>query len=318
LIYDDVVTKESVSTPDMIAKTTDALALSYNLGAVDGKRRFIGTRYHFADSYRTVLERGTAVARVYKATADGKEDGEPVLITREALSEKRRDMGPYIFSAQMMQDPAADRTQGFREDWLRYYKGSPIDVGKGTNKYILVDAASEKRKENDYTAMWVIGLGADGNYYALDMVRDRLNLTQRADALFKLHRRWRPTAPVRYEKYGLMADIEHVKDRQERDNYRFPIVEVGGQTAKNDRIRRLVPSFEQGKWYLPETLHYTDYQGQTRDLVRDYVEQEYKAFPVPVHDDMLDAQSRIAEPDLPLIWPKLDNAPKVNHAAPPD
>lgn len=46
LNYDDIVTRESVTTPEMMQKTTDALALSYNLGAHGGKRRFIGTRYH--------------------------------------------------------------------------------------------------------------------------------------------------------------------------------------------------------------------------------------------------------------------------------
>ena len=45
----------------------------------------------------------------------------------------------------------------------------------GLSRYILVDPASEKKKDNDYTAMVVIGLGADDNYYILDIVRDRLN-----------------------------------------------------------------------------------------------------------------------------------------------
>lgn len=36
LVYDDVVTRESVTTPEMIAKTTEALELSYNLGADNG------------------------------------------------------------------------------------------------------------------------------------------------------------------------------------------------------------------------------------------------------------------------------------------
>jgi len=76
LVYDDVVTKESVNTPEMIEKTTESLALSYNLGAQHGHRRFIGTRYHFNDSYREVIARGTATPRIYAATKDGKVEGE--------------------------------------------------------------------------------------------------------------------------------------------------------------------------------------------------------------------------------------------------
>jgi predicted phage terminase large subunit-like protein len=305
LVYDDVVTRESVTSPEMIAKTTEALELSYNLGAEGGSRRFIGTRYHFNDTYKTVMDRGTAKPRIYSATSDGTFEGEPVLLTRERLAEKRRDQGPYTFSCQMLQNPAADATQGFKREWLKHYQG---DAAIGTNRYLLVDAANEKRKSSDYTAMWIIGLGADGNYYVLDMVRDRLNITQRAETVIKLHRKWKPTQ-VRYERYGMMADIEFIKRLQEEQNYRFEIQEVAGQTPKNDRIRRLIPIFEQGKFYLPDTLYRTDYEGIPRDLVHSFIEEEYLAFPVAIHDDMLDALARIAEPDLPLTWPEVEEEP---------
>lgn len=302
LIYDDLVTRESVTTPEMIAKTTAALELSYNLGADGGIKRFIGTRYHFNDSYKTVMDRQTAVPRVYTATEDGTVDGDPVLLSAELLAEKRRDMGPYTFACQMLQNPKADETQGFKEEWLRYYDDAP---SHGVNKYILVDPASEKKKSNDFTSGWVIGLGADRNYYVLDMLRDRLNLTQRARWTMDSHRKWRPQE-VRYEKYGMMADIEHIRSVQETQQYRFDVIEVGGQTSKSDRIKRLIPLFEQGRIYFPRSLHKTNYEGKVEDLVDIFKEQEFKAFPVALHDDMLDALARIAEPDLPLSWPEED------------
>jgi hypothetical protein len=117
---------------------------------------------------------------------------------------------------------------------------------------------------------------------------------------------------VRYERYGLMADIDHIKTVQEKENYRFDITEVGGITAKTDRIKRLLPMFEAGKFYLPETLHKTDYQRVPVDLVHVFVEEEYIAFPVGVHDDMFDSLSRLAEPDMKLVWPqerKTEEAP---------
>lgn len=302
LNYDDVVTRESVYTPEMIAKTTEALELSYNLGSEGGCKRFAGTRYHFNDSYKTVMDRGTAKPRIHPATDDGTFDGTPVLWTREHLAEKRRDMGPYTAACQLMQNPKADEVQGFREDWIRYYTGVADDAARFTNRYILVDAANGKRPSNDYTSMWVLGLGRDRNYYVLDMVRDRLNLTQRADTLMRLHRKWRPME-VRYEKYGMMADTDHIATVQGKENYRFDLVEVGGNIPKTDRIKRLIPLFEQRKIYFPVSYHRTDYQGVTRDLVKDFVEEEFKAFPVGLHDDMLDSLARIAEPDLSVSWP---------------
>jgi predicted phage terminase large subunit-like protein len=298
LVYDDLVTKESVTTPEMIAKTTAALELSYNLGAEGGAKRFIGTRYHYNDSYKTVMDRQTATPRIYPATADGTVTGVPVLLSPELLAEKRRDMGPYTFACQMLQDPKADETQGFKEEWIRYYEGAATN----TTKYLLVDPASGKRAHNDYTSMWVLGLGPDENYYVLDMVRDRLNLTQRARTVMDLHKRWRPHE-VRYEKYGMMADIEHIKYVQGQENYRFEITEVGGSTSKNDRIKRLIPLFEQGRFYFPRSLFKTNYEGIPEDLVQTFLHQEFKPFPVSIHDDMLDSLARIEEPDLILSWP---------------
>lgn len=302
VVYDDVVTIESVSTPDMIAKVTRAWELSRNLGATGGTTRYIGTRYHYNDTYREIMNRGAATPRVHPATDDGTVAGTPVLLTPEVLAKKRRDMGPFTFSCQMLQEPKADETQGFRTDWLSYYEGH--NDGAGMNVYMLVDAASSKKAGSDFTAILVVGLGADENYYVLDIVRDRLSLTQRADAVFELHGRWSPQR-VGYERYGLMADTEHMQDRMARENYRFEIVELSGKTPKLDRIRRLIPLFEQGRIWFPRTCFKTNYEGQPVELVQVFVEEEFKAFPVGLHDDMLDALARILDEEMDVSWPKL-------------
>lgn len=301
LVYDDVVTKASVSTPEQIVKTTEAWELSLNLGAHGGRERFIGTRYHNNDTYRTIIEREAATPRIYPATEDGTPSGRPVFISQESLDEKRRKMGPYTFGAQMLQNPVADSAQGFREEWLQKYdvhKFSP----RGMNIYITVDPASEKKRDSDYTAILVHALGPDGNYYLVDGCRARMNLTERCDRLFDLVRKWNPIA-VGYEKYGLQADIEHVKFVQELQNFRFKIVPLGGSMPKNDRIRRLVPVFEGGRYYMPVRLLYADHEGRTRDLVYELVHEEYLGFPVALHDDGLDCASRILDPELGASFP---------------
>ena len=300
-VYDDVVTRESVGTPEMIAKTTTAWELSDNLGTDGGWQRMIGTRYHRFDTYSTMIERGVKV-RLHPCTSDGSEDfSKAVLLAPETLAKKRKTQGPYTFGSQMLLNPTADKAQGFKQEWLRWW---PAQTAAGLNVYILVDPASKKKKTSDYTVIWVVGVGADENIYVLDGVRDRFNLVDRQKALFALHRKWRPIL-VGYEEYGQQADIEHMQAEMARQNYRFQIVPLGGKMAKEDRIKRMVPDFESGKVWLPESgIVRTDYEGNSVDIVRAFVQDEYEAFPVCAHDDQLDCLARIH--DIDIVYPAPD------------
>jgi predicted phage terminase large subunit-like protein len=301
LIYDDVVTRASVTGPDMIRKTTESWELSLNLGSIETTKRYIGTRYHWADTYREMMKREAAVPRLYPGTEDGTLRGKPVFLNQEQWDEKVREMGPVTASAQLLQNPTQDASDSFKRSWVQKVPRLKPDQWRRANRYILVDPASEKKKNSDYTAMAVLGLGADRNFYLLDAIRDRLNLAERTQMLFELHRRYdRPK--VGYEKYGMQADIEHIKHVQNEQNYRFAIEELGGQVAKLDRIKRLIPVFAEGRFYFPDDLWYTPYDGKPVDLVQQIIEEELLPFPVPVHEDAIDAISRIF--DMPLVWPK--------------
>lgn len=270
---------------------------------------YIGTRYHAMDTYREMINRGAVIPRIYPATEDGSESGAPVFLSRDALVAKRRAMGPYVFACQMLQNPTADKAQGFVEEWLQYWQA---ENWRGMNRYILCDPASKKKKSSDYTSMFVIGIGADKNYYTIDMVRDRLNLRERCKMLFDLHRKYSPIG-VGYEEYGMQADIEHIQYVQEQENYRFAITPLGGGMAKEDRIKRLVPIYEQGRMYLPRSLIRVNYEQRAVDLTRAFVSEEYLDFPVAGHDDMMDCQSRILDEAMQLSWPQqrvADDAPE--------
>jgi hypothetical protein len=159
-VYDDVVTRESVITSDQINKVTAAWKLSQNLGTENGRVRYIGTRYHYHDTYKVMMDRGVVKPRIYPATDNGEFDGTPVLWDRAFLEEKVRTMGPYTAACQLMQDPKADETQGFKREWLVHYDKQD---SHGMNCYLLVDPAGMKKKTSDRTAMVVIGLGGDKN-----------------------------------------------------------------------------------------------------------------------------------------------------------
>jgi len=103
------------------------------------------------------------------------------------LEEIFRDLQAYGYSGQIMQHPSPEGGGDFKQRWIKHYNNLSKDFSaNGMNIYIMVDPASGKKykgnkgkgykeADQDYTAMMVVGLHADKNYYLLDMVRDRLN-----------------------------------------------------------------------------------------------------------------------------------------------
>lgn len=300
MVYDDVVTQDSVTTQDTIDKTTRAWELSMNLGS-NGIERiwYVGTRYHFADTYKVMMDRGIKTV-IVPATIDGTTDGDPVFLSKTELAKKRRIMGPKTFASQMLLDPREESNDTFSESWIRYWPGIEYN---NLNIYIICDPAHSKKKGSDWTVFWVIGLGADKNYYVLNMIRDRVNLTEKGNILFRLHQMYDPIN-VGYEKYGMQSDVEYFRDRMSRDNYRFGITELGGtKIAKEDRIRRLFPIFEDQRIYLPERMPYTNYEGKRKNMTEVFIQEEYLTFPFAEHDDMLDSLSRILDTGLNATFP---------------
>lgn len=301
LVYDDIVTRESVSSPEMIHKVTECVSLSLNLGTREGIQRYIGTRYHYNDTYAILMERKSVIPRIYPATTNGRIDGIPVLLTQEQIEKKYRAMGSYVFSCQMLQNPIADTVQCFKKEWLTYYDSIDEECLQEMYTYILVDPAGERKLSSDYSVFIVIGTAKDNKYYLLDAYRERLSLTQKAQTLFQLHERWKPEI-VGYEKYGMQCDIEYIYTEQERRNYRFDIVPLGGNLSKRERISQLLPLFERGDIVFPAQLMYTTRNG-LRDFIHDFIHDEYLIFPFCKHDDMLDCLARITDKHLDIVFP---------------
>lgn len=324
--YDDVVTKDSVTTADMIQKTTESWELSLMLSMPGTEFRYTGTFYAYDDTYNKMIKRGIK-PRIYpcydldheNCIVDPKtgayqkmawDFNSPVLYEAEHLRNLWNDLvgedGPKTANMQLLCDPSAGLRLGFDRDDLRFYDEDPRNVSEDGNLYILCDPANDKKKDSDYTAMWVVSANPDGNLYVVDIIRDRLNLHERCQKLFYLHRKWRPLE-VRYERYGMQADIQHIMYVQGQENYRFNIRKVPapgqGTVAKDDRIERLVPLFKEHKIYLPRQLMYTDVEGSQKDMVRVFLETEFSTWPNSSYKDMLDALSRIIEPGMPVTYP---------------
>lgn len=284
LSFDDVVTQDSVTSPEMIQKTTERWQLSDNIGMPSTMKKYCGTRYHYFDTYAEVQK--VTPTTTIPATDNGEIDGNPVFLSREELDKKLADQGRYIFSAQMLLKPVAREDQKFRMEDFRYYDELPR-----LNYYIAVDPANTQSKKSDYTAMLVFGFSEDRKVYLVDGVHDKLDLGQRYRTLKALNERYKPLI-IGYERYGLQADIDFFRMENAKTNYYMPITEVGGGVSKEDRILRLQALFETKDLLFPRHLRYTQlWNGEQVDIVNN-IQVELLAFPFSEHDDLSDCLSR--------------------------
>ena len=256
LIYDDVVTRESVNTAEQISKTTESWELSDNLGSSGGRKWHVGTRYSYADTYADIIKRGAAILRHRPATDTGDISGTPVLFSQAEWERKVRDQGEATIACQMLGNPLAGHQRMFDQADLQVYEIRPETL----MVYIMVDPARSIKKDSANTAMAVVGVDYAGNKYLLDGFDHKMDLQERWHRMRDLYRKWRSATGVQgcvvgYERFGAIADLDYFKERQKIENVRFEINELEwpreGPGSKVDRVQRLGPDFRSHRFYLP-------------------------------------------------------------------
>lgn len=325
-VYDDIITKDSVTTIDMINKVTDSWELSLDTG--DGRinrQWYVGTRYATDDTYQVILDRDILTPRIYPATDDGTIDGNPVFIEQDAWDILKKSKSEYIISCQQLLNPAAGSLRELKDEWIRRWEVRP----KNLNIYILVDPASSKKKGTSNTAMAIIGIDAQFNKYLLDGACHKMDLAEKWANLKMFRNKWLrepgiQTVQIGYEKYAHQSDIEHFEEMMRIEKISFPIEIVSwtrdGTTAKDDRIRRLIPDHKNWRFFYPEVNKRTkrmveaeavgnrslvakpikrkDHNNKVYELTNYIIRTEYTRFPSSQTKDFLDAMSRIYDMDL--------------------
>ena len=255
-VYDDIVTMATVTTPEQINKTMEAVDLSQSLAGGPNRSQYIGTRYSFSDPYRSLMERKQVIPRVYAATDTGGIEGRPVFLTEAAWKEKRGNQSSYVLACQQLQNPIEGSDTAFRQEWIRWYEIRPLTL----NVYIMVDPARTKKKTSDKTGMIVVGVDHAMNKYLLDGLCHRLSLSERWASIKYFLRKWRRAAGIQdvqvgYEIYGSHADFEHFREMMDIEQNWFDIAELkwsrDAPDSHVDRVQRLEPDFREGRFFLP-------------------------------------------------------------------
>lgn len=279
IVLDDPINEQSCSTPEQIQKARDYFAYLQAILEPDGFMLVIGTRYHHADLYGTIIKNRWFGRRVFIREAI--ENGRPIysFFTLKMLNKIKTRVGPFIWSCQYMNNPIPQEFQIFPPPQPTYGR-LPADEYE---YYITMDPAATAEVYSDDTAIIVCAVNRHGQLYVVEAVRmhEPGNIT--AAKLVELMVRYRP------RRVGIEFQLqEHLRyiigtkidewERGTKQTLGIPIhpIKVPRNMSKGDRINRTLGSFvREGKLFVQE--HMEDLQ----------LQMEY--FPRGEHDDLVDA-----------------------------
>ena len=156
--------------------------------------------------------------------------------------------------------------------WMQRYSQKPT-FKRVTQSW---DTAQKAGANNDYNVCATFGEDAAGNYYLLDVFRDRLEYPALKRAAIELRSRFNPTELLIEDKGHGTALGQELKTLP---NFRVIMIEPEG-----DKITRMSiesTAIEAGRLFLPESAPW----------LPDF-EQECQHFPRVAHDDQVDALSQ--------------------------
>jgi predicted phage terminase large subunit-like protein len=184
-------------------------------------------------------------------------------------------------------------SQKFKPEMLNKRFNPKSIKRKDLSIYITVDLAVSQRLTADYTAIVVVGVDSENNWFVLDIIYGRFDPSQTMDEIFKAVSKYKPIK-VGIEQVAFQKAIEHflVKEMPKRNIF-FSITPLKAQKNKELRIETLQPRFTAGTIWLPEQNE----EERVPWLIE--LESELLSFPNGKHDDLIDSLAYVEQIAIP-------------------
>lgn len=321
-ICDDIVVNENAYSEEGRKRVKEQYSLLSSIEGADAEEWVVGTRYHPKDLYndmcnmhmdvydsngevvdvqelfekfeRQVEDRGDGTGQFLWARQQRK-DGKWFGFDANILAKKRAQyLDKTQFRAQYYNDPNDLESSPIKYDNFVYYEkekltsigGNWYYKGKILNIIAGIDFAYSVSRTSDYTAVCVVGVDCERNYYILDIDRFK---TDKIDDYYKsilgLHRRWNFKRLVAEATAAQEAIVNQLKVHYiQKEMLNINIIKVkptSNSGTKVDRIRAVLqPLYETNK-----ILHYRG--GNCQILEEELINQN------PAHDDVKDIVSAV-------------------------
>jgi len=215
-----------------------------------GSALFIGTpmgRNHFYELYKYAELGDDEDFKAWHFTSYDNNIIDPSEIDRA-----KRSMSSYAFRQEFMASFEAMGSEMFKEDWITYKEEEP----SGGEYYIAVDLAGfeevgKKRTKNtklDSTAIAVVKVQDDGEWWIANIITGRWDLNTTAEKILQAVRDYRPISVGIEKGIARQAVMSPLSDLMRKYNTFFRVDELShGNRKKTDRIMwALQGRFENG------------------------------------------------------------------------
>lgn len=203
----------------------------------------------------------------------------------EALQSIKKTVGTYDWSSLYQQNPVLSETQEFKEEYYKYRTFEEVEA-LDTRNVLTLDTAISQKASADYNGYCLNFIDRE-NKWNIKAWQAKESPKQLIDNLFSLWDKYNLDIIGIEKTIYLQAIKPFLDDEMARRNKFLTIVELQhNQTAKETRIRGILPRYEAGAVY--------HIKGHCDEL-----EEQQMTFPRGIHDDILDAeayQAQVADP----------------------
>lgn len=310
---DDVVVPGNAYTEDGRQKVANAISQLSSIMEPESNVDCVGTRYHAQDQYQTFLEQmysvyddedellgeeplWDSIMRVVETDGEflwprkRRDDGKAFGFNLQVLSKIRAGYTDTTqFFAQYYNNPNDPGQMQINRDKFQYYDRRFLTNendqwhmnGKRLNVYAGLDFAYSLNTKSDWTALVVVGVNEDYQYFVLDIVRLKTKrIKDYFDQIVETHRKW-GYKKIRCEVTAAQSVIvEDLKINYISANGLGLIVDEHRPTRSMGSKEERINATLEAKYDNRQIWHYKG--GLTSDLEEELILQR------PPHDDIKD------------------------------
>lgn len=323
-VLDDVVVSNNAYTADGRDKVKDQYGALASVEGSNAREWFVGTRYHPQDLYHDLMQmeieetdefgkRITAAPlfEVMEEQVESLGDGTGEFLwprqqssfgqwfgfDQAILADKKSKFPNKVhFRAQYYNDPHDVASSPIQRDLFQYYDERHLSCRDGRwhfkggrlNVYAAVDFAYTTNKKSDHTAIAVVGVDANNDYYVLEIDRFKTDkISEYFNRILKLHEKWgfrKLRAEVSAAQIAIVRDL--------RESYIRPLgISLALEEYRPSRVQgtkeERIMSVLEPKYANRQIWHYRT--GNCNLL------EEELLFANPSHDDIKDALASVID-----------------------